>query len=171
MTLETERLILRPFTPLDAEDVFHNWANDSEVTRYLTWNPHTDISMTEYVIGRWMREYEDPKTVRFGIVNKVTGDLMGCIDVVRFLDGQPEIGYCSGRRFWGNGYMTEAAGRVIEYLKELGYEKVYISAEVENIGSNRVIQKLGLRFIGREEMVLELKQNRRVLVNKYEKTL
>ena len=36
-TYETERLILRPFTEDDAEAVFHNWASDDEVTKYLTW--------------------------------------------------------------------------------------------------------------------------------------
>ena len=36
-TLETHRLILRPFTEEDAEDMYRNWASDPEVTKFLTW--------------------------------------------------------------------------------------------------------------------------------------
>lgn len=169
--LETERLLLRPMELSDAEAMFRNWASDPEVTKYLMWNPHPDISMTEYVLGRFEAEYKDPKTVRFGIVEKKSGELFGCIDVVRYVGDIPELGYCSSRRFWGNGYMTEAAGKVIEYLKEIGHKKVIISAQVENIASNRVIQKLGLVFKRQEEMTLTLKNNKVVTVNIYEKTL
>ena len=38
--IETHRLILRPFTMEDAEDMFSNWASDPEVTRFLTWPAH-----------------------------------------------------------------------------------------------------------------------------------
>ena len=43
LTMETERLILRPFVLNDAEAMFHTWANDPEVTKYLTWNPHESV--------------------------------------------------------------------------------------------------------------------------------
>ena len=38
--LETERLILRRFTSADDTTMFNNWANDPEVTKYLTWQTH-----------------------------------------------------------------------------------------------------------------------------------
>ena len=44
--LETERLILRPFTPEDALPMFRNWASDEEVTRFLTWPAHKDVEVT-----------------------------------------------------------------------------------------------------------------------------
>ena len=38
--LETNRLLLRKFTLDDAQEMFNNWANDEEVTKFMTWNPH-----------------------------------------------------------------------------------------------------------------------------------
>ena len=49
-TLETERLILRRVTAADAPDMLRNWAGDGEVTKYLTWQPHTDAGVSlEYI--------------------------------------------------------------------------------------------------------------------------
>lgn len=47
--LETDRLILRRFSVDDAEAMFRNWANDPDVTKYLTWPPHADVSVSEAV--------------------------------------------------------------------------------------------------------------------------
>jgi len=41
VTLETERLILRRFTLEDAEAMFRNWVNDAEMSRFMTWQPHS----------------------------------------------------------------------------------------------------------------------------------
>ena len=169
--LETERLILRPLSVDDATEMFNNWANDPEVTRYMSWNPHTDVSMTEYVLGQWEKEYSDPQTVRFGIVLKETGELFGTIDVVQYNDGIPELGYCIGKRFWGKGYMTEAATAVIAFLKKQGHSAVTICAMVDNKASNRVIQKLGLRFMERTLMDFPKKSKEPIAINIYEKTL
>ena len=62
--IETERLILRPFREDDAEAIFFGWANDPEVTRYLTWNPHRSLEDTKAILSCWLSE-ESP--FRFGI--------------------------------------------------------------------------------------------------------
>ena len=46
----TNRFYLRKFNINDADAMFNNWANDPEVTKYLTWNPHGDISVTKKYI-------------------------------------------------------------------------------------------------------------------------
>ena len=48
-TIETSRLILRQARIEDADIMFHNWANDAEVTKYLTWPPHGNIEVTKKV--------------------------------------------------------------------------------------------------------------------------
>ena len=55
MTLETERLILRKAQTGDAEPMFRNWANDPEVTRFLTWPTHNDPNVSRAVIESWIR--------------------------------------------------------------------------------------------------------------------
>ncbi|MDR1821377.1 MAG: GNAT family N-acetyltransferase, partial [Oscillospiraceae bacterium] len=58
ITLETGRLILRRFAPSDAEAMFRNWANDPEVTKFLTWPPHGTVEVTRAVIDSWVSGYE-----------------------------------------------------------------------------------------------------------------
>ena len=51
-TIETERLILRKARLEDAKLMFHNWASDTEVTKFLTWPAHSNIEITEKVLTR-----------------------------------------------------------------------------------------------------------------------
>ena len=142
-SIETERLILRKVTLSDAEEIFHCWCNDEDVTRWLTWNPHKSVAETVEIVSRWVSEYDDQNTVRYVIAEKASGKLIGSIDVVSFHCGVPVVGYCSGKKFWNRGYMTEACKAFLGELKRLGYKLAEIRAVVENVGSNRVIQKCG----------------------------
>lgn len=146
-TIETERIILREFKLGDEYEMFSNWANDPEVVKYLTWPIHKNIEVTRSIIQSWVNQYQDPKTIRFGITLKDTGELVGGIDVVNYFDGVPEVGYCLAKKCWNKGIMTEVFSAFRDYLFTLGFKKITIRAEVENIGSNRVIQKCGFKFV------------------------
>lgn len=166
LTLETKRLILRPFQEDDAEAMFYGWANDPEVTKYLTWNTHQTIEETKYIINLWIKEYEKPERLNFAIVLKDDNQLIGGIDVVGYLNNIPIIGYNLSRKYWNHGYMTEACRGLLDYLFSIGYSEVRIDAMIENIGSNRVIQKCGGVLLGTEEEFRSFK-NDTVLVNRY----
>ncbi len=166
LTLETERLILRPFREDDAEDMFYGWASDDEVTKYLTWNTHKNIDTTKYVLALWIKEYEQPERLNFAIVLKSENKLIGGIDVVGYDNGIPVIGYNLAQKYWNHGYMTEACQCLLNYLFSNGYAEVKIDAMAENIGSNRVIQKCGGILVKTEENFVPLK-NRTVLINRY----
>ena len=102
LTLETQRLILRPFKIEDAEAMFSGWANDPEVTKYLTWNTHKNLEETKVIINQWIKEYEKPERLNFAIVLKSQDKLIGGIDVVGYLNGVggiPVIGYNLSRSF------------------------------------------------------------------------
>ena len=58
--LETNRLVLRRLTELDADAMYRNWASDPEVTRFLTWPAHQDVNVTKAVIGTWLLQYDKP---------------------------------------------------------------------------------------------------------------
>ena len=169
LILETDRLLLRPFAPEDAEAMYTVWCADPEVTRYLTWNPHESLEVTRKVLGGWISEYEKPERLNFAVVLRQTGELMGGIDVVGYLggvNGTPVIGYVLGRKYWNHGYMTEACRKVLEHLFSLGYPEVRIDAMPENTGSIRVIEKCGGEYIGTEIEELPLKGTQ-VPVNRY----
>ena len=55
--LSTRRLILRPFSLEDAPAMFQNWANDPEVSRYVTWPPHGQLSVTQALLEEWTSQY------------------------------------------------------------------------------------------------------------------
>ena len=150
MSIETSRLILRKFDINDCEMMFNNWCSDPEVTKFLTWNPHESIETTKMILNIWINEYNNPKTYRFGIVLKDTNELIGSIDVVDYVDGCPEIGYCLSRKYWNNGYMSEACKGMIDFLFNEGYSRIVIEANETNIGSNRVIEKCGFKFTHKE---------------------
>ena len=148
----TERLVLRKIRESDAEYLFRNWASDPEVTKFLTFSPHQDIEVSKKIIALWLEAEKDPKTIRFFITIKGSDEAWGTIDVVGYPDGVPEIGYCLSRKQWGKGYMTEACKAFLQYLFDLGFDKVEIRAHEKNIGSNRVIQKCGFTFVGKKPM-------------------
>jgi len=147
-SLTTQRLLLRAVTREDTQAVFDNWASDDEVSRYLTWLPHKSTADTEAVMDFWIAEYEKEDCRRYGIQRREDGVLMGMIDVVGYRDGMPVIGYCSGRAFWGKGYMTEALRAVVDELISAGFGRILLEAVVENIGSCRVAEKAGFTHVG-----------------------
>ena len=166
LTLETDRLILRPFELDDAESMFNNWASDDEVTKYLTWNTHKSIEETKEILAFWVNQYEKEERINFAIVYKENNELIGGIDVVGYLEGVPVIGYNLSRKYWNKGIMTEACKKVIELLFSLNHEKIIIEAMVENIGSNRVIQKCGGVYDSTYDDYIP-KNEKTVTINKY----
>ena len=165
----TNRLILRHFKADDAQEMFDNWANDPEVTKYMTWNPHENVDVTKQIINIWLKEYDNPNTHRFAITIKDNGELIGSIDVARYINGKPEIGYCLSRKHWNKGYMTEAFTAFIKYLNNLGFKELLIEAVAENIGSNRVIEKCGFTFTHKETKIASANKPIQVTVNWYKK--
>lgn len=148
--LESERLILRKFELDDAQEMFDNWASDLEVNKFLSWPVHKSVETTKAIIKEWVEEYNDPQVFRYAITLKSSGALIGAIDVVKIVDDVPEIGYCLSRKYWNNGYMTETVKTLINYLNNIGYKKIIIAANKDNIASIRVIEKCGFTFTHQE---------------------
>ena len=145
--IETERLILRPLTVDDAEDMYRNWASDPEVTKYLTWPPHPDAELTRALLKDWVSRYEAGDFFNWAIVWKETGEVIGNISVVSLKEeiGAADIGYCMCRRFWGQGIMPEALLAVEDYLFEtVGLLRICAGHDVNNPKSGRVMDKAGM---------------------------
>lgn len=166
--LETERLILRKLRSDDCDRIFSCWANDEVVTRYLTWLPHESVDVTRKILNSWLEEYSRSDCYRFGIELKESRQLIGMLDVVEYINGNPEIGYVLGREYWNHGYMTEAFAAVIQYLFEEGFYCIYIRADERNIGSNAVIKKNSFEFVKKETIPCSACKPELVTLNKYE---
>ena len=149
--LETERLILRPFTERDAEAMFRNWASDPEVTRYLTWQPHGSVEASRVIAALWERESQKPEVYQWAIVPRSLGEPIGSLSVVRMDEAAEsmELGWCIGRPWWGMGFTAEAAEAVIDYLiRSVGANRVAACHDVENPRSGRVMEKAGMKREG-----------------------
>lgn len=153
--IETERLILRRFELSDAPAMFANWASDDEVTKYLTWPTHADVSVTEGILGQWVPQYEKDDYYNWAIVLKENGSQpIGNINVAHLReDGTvPEIGYCMGKRWWHQGIMSEALSAVIDFLfHQVGIRRILALHDVNNPHSGGVMRKCGMKFEGIRE--------------------
>ena len=150
--IETERLILRPFTLEDAQPVFDNWASDPEVAKYVTWPAHGSVDVTKNLLENWVMSYENPDCYNWAITLKEKGnDPIGNISAVHVGDSpeSAEIGYCMGRAWWGRGIMAEALKAVIDFfMAEVGANRVYARHDTANPNSGKVMTKAGMKFEG-----------------------
>ncbi|MBQ8356424.1 MAG: GNAT family N-acetyltransferase [Clostridia bacterium] len=148
--LETERLLLRALRVTDAPDMY-DYAKRPEVTRYLLWNPHPDITHTrrylEYLGGRYrLGQFYD-----WALISKKDHRMIGTCGFVRFdcPHNCAEIGYVLNPDYHGRGLMPEAARRVMQFgFSVLGLHRIEARYMVENTPSRHVMEKLGMTFEG-----------------------
>ena len=151
VTLETEQLILRRFTIDDAEAMFKNWASDDEVTKYLTWPAHTDVSVSQTVIGSWIELYRKPEHYSWAIVLKEIGEPIGSIAAVEQRDDTKmvHIGYCIGRKWWHKGCTSEALKELIRFFfEEIGVKRIESRHDPRNPNPGKVMMKCGMKYEG-----------------------
>ena len=140
----TTRLILRPVMPEDAVPIFHTYAQDREVTRFLIWAPHQTIAETEAYIAQCVVAPADLGRT-YVLIGRDDGILRGALDLRRPTPHRLEFGYVLGRPFWGGGLMTEALQEVVAWaLRQPAIFRIGASCDVDNIASARVMEKAGL---------------------------
>ena len=157
--LETERLHLRAMRVSDAADMY-DYARRDEVTKYLLWNPHPDVTYTrrylEYLAGRYrLGQFYD-----WAIVSKSDQRMIGTCGFVRFdcPHNSAEIGYVLSPDYQGQGYMYEAAQRVMQFgFSVLGLHRIEARYMIENTSSRQVMEKLGMSFEGVKRSALLVK--------------
>lgn len=150
VTIETPRLILRKAQVADADAMFRNWANDSEVTKYLTWPPHGNIEVTEKVLASWVESYQQDDYYQWMIVLKEIGEPIGSIMASTVGRAQSaHIGYCIGKAWWHQGIMSEALKAVMDFLfDEVGFHRVEAMHDSNNPHSGGVMKKCGMQYEG-----------------------
>jgi len=144
----TERLLLRAPVETDAEEMFARYAQDAEVTRYLSWRPHRSLDVTRQRLQNVATGWETGADYTWLIRLKSTNELVGSIGGGR-KNFRVDIGYCLAQDAWGRGYATEAARAVIEaLLREPGIWRISAVCHVDNRASARVLEKAGMRLEG-----------------------
>lgn len=146
--LETARLILRPFQQDDARDVFNTWESDPDVAKYMFWTSHNDIQKTRDWISFEIGQIEKDDWYRFAIVLKEPTALIGTALIYYEEEVECwEVSYNLGKRYWGNGYMTEAMTEVITFAsKALNLAELVGRYAKENPASGHVLKKLNFQY-------------------------
>ncbi len=150
--LETSRLKLRKFELSDANAVFENWASDPEVTRYLMWPPHKDVSVTESVLKDWVSQYDNDKFYQWAIVLKSNGNVpIGSISIVKMDESikMVHVGYCIGKKWWHQGITSEALSELIRFFFEgVKINRIESRHDPRNPNSGKVMRNCGLIYEG-----------------------
>lgn len=148
--IETERLMLREILPTDVDGMFE-LDSDPEVHRYLGNNPVKDKRQTMDVIEFIRQQYVEFGIGRWAVIEKQTNNFMGWSGlkyVTEEMNGRKnfhDLGYRLIKRYWGNGFATEAAVASVNYgFETLGLSEIYAIADVENRGSNSILRKIGM---------------------------
>jgi len=146
--IETQRLILRTPRAEDASAMFTGWAQDVEVTRYLTWRPHTSLEQSQAIVANTISVWKNETRFPYMIALKENSQVIGMIDP-RIEGPKVGVGYVIARAYWGNGYMPEATRAIIEWaFQQSTIYRVYATTDVENIASQRVLEKVGMQREG-----------------------
>ena len=151
VTLETPRLILSKIGPEDAEHMYNNWANDPEVTKYMTWEPHESVGVTRQILENWSNHYDNGNFFHWAIRLKETGMPIGTISLLGVSDARLscELGYCIGQKWWHKGYMSEAALEVLKFaINQVGFVRVQAEHCGSNPNSGGVMRKIGMTYEG-----------------------
>lgn len=157
--LYTPRLRLRKLTMADAALYYGRIGSNPNVTKYMLFSPHQDISESVASIEKALRRYREGKCYRFCIALKETDELIGVIEPLRFDEENSScsFAYMLAEEFWGQGYGTEVLTAVLDFVfYKMEMERVEADHMAENAASGAVMRKAGMIF-------------QKVLPGKYEK--
>lgn len=151
-TIETERLLLRPLELRDADGMFLLDSNP-KVHLYLGNNPVKTIAESIGYIKNIQEQYKTNGIGRFAVIDKESGEFIGWSGI-KFITEEEnnhinfyEIGYRFREEFWGKGYAYEAAKAWRDYaFNQLKVDILYASAHIDNIGSRKILEKIGLNL-------------------------
>jgi RimJ/RimL family protein N-acetyltransferase len=148
MKLIAARLYLRDFVPSDI-DAVHEYASSTEVVAHQEWGPNTIEQTREYIAGCVVENsLPGRRTLELAAVLN-DGRLIGGYRATLSENGtDAEIGYSLNPRYWGKGYGTEGARRLIEYLTaERNVRRILATSRPENAASIHVLEKLGMQQV------------------------
>ena len=148
MRLETERLILRPWTETDAESLYE-YARDPRVGPAAGWPVHTSVENSREVIRTILSAPEN-----YAVCLKTDNRAIGCVGLtvgeksnLKLPDTEGEIGYWIGVPFWGQGLIPEAVRAVIRRgFEDLGLTTLWCGYFEGNDKSRRVQEKCGFTY-------------------------
>lgn len=151
-TLETDRLIIRPMNVEDAAFILELLNDPSFIQNIGDRMVRTIEDACSYIVNGPVASYAKNGFGLCLVILKGTGESIGMCGLIK-RDGldDVDIGYAILPKFWSKGYAVESAQAVKAYARDVvGLKRLVAITDPANVGSIRVLEKIGLRF---EKMV------------------
>jgi len=148
LPLETERLILRKFNEDDFAAV-HSYASSVENIIYMPWGPNSEEQTRAYISLAISEAERDPICdYHYAVVLKNTNGLIGGCGIST-KGNEASLGWLLHRNYWRQGYGTEMGKALLRFgFEELDLHRICAMCDVENYGSYRVMERIGMRREG-----------------------
>lgn len=144
--IKTERLILRKAQMSDAAILHDAYMSHPEISEYMGWEPHTELSQSEWWINHCIQQWDARENYAFVI--EYESKPMGMVGM-HHMPGRVTLSYVIAKPYWGRGIMPEAVNALIDWA--LAQDHIYraqIFCHIDNHKSQRVIEKCGLVYEG-----------------------
>jgi RimJ/RimL family protein N-acetyltransferase len=153
-TLETERLVLRPFREDDVRPLFE-LSQDPDVVRYVSDGHMPTLQESWRLVAAWIGHWAMRGYGQWAIEERASGRFIGRAGIINPVDWPgPEVGYLLGRGWWGHGYATEAAWAAMGWgFREIGFADLLSLIDPANQASIAVATRLGETLRGETELM------------------
>jgi [ribosomal protein S5]-alanine N-acetyltransferase len=148
--IETARLLLRTIAMSDAEKI-NELSNDKAVAARTLRMPYPcSLEDTKKFIEQTTAQVNSNHSMVLTITLKSTSEIIGVISLqIESQHESGELGYWLGKKYWGNGYGTEAAKAVIHYgFEHYNLNRIYACCMSDNEASGKVLRKVGMQYEG-----------------------
>jgi RimJ/RimL family protein N-acetyltransferase len=153
--LWTDRMILRRYRQEDALPLYQYMGTDPSMYEYSGWNPYATLEMAQATVSGFIEGYKDEHS--YSWVMDIDDVIVGTIGAYDEKDGRIEVGFSVVKGWQGRGLATGALKKVLEYLTENeGIPCVTAWCAAENIGSQKVLEKAGMKLVRTEKDGLEV---------------
>ncbi|WP_059103137.1 GNAT family N-acetyltransferase [Shouchella shacheensis] len=150
--LESERVILREMEEKDWIDV-HKYASQERVCEYQPWGPNSEKESGGFVKQVLIDANQEPRSrFVFSITLRESREMIGAgeFNIRDHTNKVGEIAYIVNPKYWGMGFATEVAKLLIAYgFHECNLHRIFATCDPRNIGSSRVLEKVGMTKEGR----------------------
>ncbi len=147
--IETERLRLRKPMLTDAAPIFEQYAQDADVTKYLTWQPHKNIEETKQFLQRCLDVWKEGTAFPWAIIRKLDQQFLGMIEITAIDHAGINLGYVLAKKYWGNSFIVEALKVIINWgIHQNEIYRVWAVCDTENRASARALEKAGMQKEG-----------------------
>lgn len=147
--VENQNIFLRRFQKSDVNDLFE-LDSDIEVLKYIHVQPAENLEEIRTKIAQVEQQYQENGLGRLAIIRKSDEAFLGWAGLKYETEIREfpyyDIGYRLLRKFWRKGYGIQAAKLSLEYgFNDLKLDKICAAADVENIGSNKILNQIGMK--------------------------